>query len=142
MKNRSPASLGSGEPDGEPVLGEVEFRNVSFSYDEAIPVLRGIRLHAQPGETVALVGQTGAGKSTLVNLLTRFYEYERRRNPGRWPRAARHSEESAAQSRRNGHPGELPFQRNHSREPAPREDRMPPARRCSPRSRRPTPVNS
>ena len=66
-----------GKPvQGESVLGEVEFRNVSFSYDEAVPVLRGIRLHAQPGETVALVGQTGAGKSTLVNLLTRFYEYD------------------------------------------------------------------
>jgi ABC-type multidrug transport system fused ATPase/permease subunit len=58
------------------VMGEVEYRNVSFAYDEAAPVLRGIWLHAQPGETVALVGQTGAGKSTLVNLLTRFYEYD------------------------------------------------------------------
>ena len=64
------------QPECEPLLGEVEFRNVSFSYDEALPVLRGIRLHAQPGDTVALVGQTGAGKSTLVNLLTRFYEYD------------------------------------------------------------------
>ena len=60
----------------EPILGEVEFRNVSFSYDEALPVLRSICIHAQPGETIALVGQTGAGKSTLVNLLTRFYEYD------------------------------------------------------------------
>lgn len=58
------------------ILGEVEFRNVSFAYDEALTVLKGIRLHAQPGDTVALVGQTGAGKSTLVNLLTRFYEYD------------------------------------------------------------------
>ncbi|HEX4085110.1 MAG TPA: ABC transporter ATP-binding protein [Chthoniobacteraceae bacterium] len=71
-----PGDAGSDEPDGEPVIGEVEFRNVSFSYDEAIPVLRAIRLHAQPGDTIALVGHTGAGKSTLVNLLTRFYEYD------------------------------------------------------------------
>jgi ABC-type multidrug transport system fused ATPase/permease subunit len=71
-----PGEAGDDEHEGEPVLGEVEFRNVSFSYDEAIPVLRGIRLHAQPGDTIALVGQTGAGKSTLVNLLTRFYEYD------------------------------------------------------------------
>jgi ABC-type multidrug transport system fused ATPase/permease subunit len=71
-----PGESGENEPEGAPVLGEVEFRNVSFSYDEALPVLRGIRLHAHPGDTVALVGQTGAGKSTLVNLLTRFYEYD------------------------------------------------------------------
>jgi ABC-type multidrug transport system fused ATPase/permease subunit len=71
-----PGDAGKDEPDAGPVMGEVEFRNVSFSYDEALPVLRGIRLRAQPGETVALVGQTGAGKSTLVNLLTRFYEYD------------------------------------------------------------------
>ncbi len=71
-----PGQASADEPEAEPVLGEVEFRNVSFSYDEALPVLRGIRLHAHPGDTVALVGQTGAGKSTLVNLLTRFYEYD------------------------------------------------------------------
>jgi ABC-type multidrug transport system fused ATPase/permease subunit len=71
-----PGEAGADEPEGEPVLGEVEFRNVSFSYDEALPVLRAIRLHAHPGDTVALVGQTGAGKSTLVNLLTRFYEFD------------------------------------------------------------------
>jgi ATP-binding cassette subfamily B protein len=68
--------VGREEPDLGPVLGEVEFRNVGFAYDESLPVLKGIRLHALPGETVALVGQTGAGKSTLVNLLTRFYEYD------------------------------------------------------------------
>ncbi len=56
--------------------GEIEFRNVSFSYSREIPVLRDISLHAQPGETIALVGATGAGKSTLVNLLTRFYEFQ------------------------------------------------------------------
>jgi ABC-type multidrug transport system fused ATPase/permease subunit len=71
-----PGDAGGGESEAGQVLGEVEFRNVSFAYDEALPVLRGIRLHALPGDTVALVGQTGAGKSTLVNLLTRFYEYD------------------------------------------------------------------
>lgn len=67
---------GRDEADINPVFGEVEFRNVGFAYDESLPVLKGIRLHALPGETVALVGQTGAGKSTMVNLLTRFYEYD------------------------------------------------------------------
>jgi ABC-type multidrug transport system fused ATPase/permease subunit len=57
------------------LAGDVRFKNVSFAYDEAIPVLHNVSLHANPGEMVALVGATGAGKSTIVHLLTRFYEY-------------------------------------------------------------------
>jgi ATP-binding cassette, subfamily B, bacterial len=58
------------------IAGDVRFQKVSFSYDEAIPVLHEVTLHASCGETIALVGRTGAGKSTLVNMLTRFYEYD------------------------------------------------------------------
>jgi ABC-type multidrug transport system fused ATPase/permease subunit len=58
------------------VRGDVEFEDVSFSYTEDLPTLRHISLRAKHGETVALVGPTGAGKSTLVNLITRFYEYD------------------------------------------------------------------
>jgi ATP-binding cassette subfamily B protein len=58
------------------IEGDVRFVDVSFCYDEAVPVLHHVTLHAKPGETVALVGPTGAGKSTLVNLLTRFYEHD------------------------------------------------------------------
>ncbi len=58
------------------IRGEVTFSNVGFAYDEERPVLKNITLHAAAGQTVALVGPTGAGKSTLVNLITRFYEFE------------------------------------------------------------------
>lgn len=58
------------------VAGEVEFRNICFSYRPDVPVLRDVNLHARPGETVALVGETGAGKSTVVQMLPRFYEFD------------------------------------------------------------------
>src|ERR1700730_17616548 len=56
------------------VGGDIRYENVSFSYADGLPALRNISLHARPGETVALVGATGAGKSTLASLLPRFYE--------------------------------------------------------------------
>ncbi|MEM7034499.1 MAG: ABC transporter ATP-binding protein [Chloroflexota bacterium] len=56
------------------VQGKVTFQNVSFSYNPDEPVLRDVDLHVTPGHTVAIVGPTGAGKTTLVNLLGRFYE--------------------------------------------------------------------
>ncbi|PLR95388.1 ABC transporter ATP-binding protein [Bacillus sp. T33-2] len=58
-----------------PVLkGEVEFHNVSFSYEKDADTVTGLSFRARPGESVALVGPTGAGKSTIINLLSRFYE--------------------------------------------------------------------
>jgi ATP-binding cassette, subfamily B, multidrug efflux pump len=59
-----------------PLRGDVVFDNVSFAYQASAPVLKGITLHARPGETVALIGPTGAGKTTIINLLTRFYEID------------------------------------------------------------------
>jgi ABC-type multidrug transport system fused ATPase/permease subunit len=73
----TPAEPGRVEHDERAdVAGDVRFEDVSFAYSEDLPVLHHIHLHAKPGETVALVGHTGAGKSTLVHLLTRFYEFD------------------------------------------------------------------
>ena len=54
--------------------GRVEFRNVNFSYDGVTPVLRDVTVTAEAGQTVALVGATGSGKTTMVNLIARFYD--------------------------------------------------------------------
>lgn len=58
----------------ETLLGEIEFDHVDFYYEARKPVLQDFTLKVKPGETIALVGQTGGGKSTIVNLLCRFYE--------------------------------------------------------------------
>jgi ATP-binding cassette subfamily B multidrug efflux pump len=76
------ALLDADEQDPDPVAavhltgvsGRVEFCDVSFSYSPDVPLIEGLSLSVQPGETVAIVGPTGAGKTTLVNLLMRFYE--------------------------------------------------------------------
>jgi len=58
------------------VAGEVDFDHVTFAYVAGVPVLQDICLHARPGERIALVGHTGAGKTTIVNLLSRFYDID------------------------------------------------------------------
>ena len=58
------------------IQGDVIFDHVNFGYLKDVPVLKDINLHAKPGQTFALVGPTGAGKTTMVNLLTRFYEID------------------------------------------------------------------
>ena len=62
--------------DPAPVRGRVVFEDVHFSYDPDTPLITGLNVVAEPGQTVAIVGPTGAGKTTLVNLIMRFYELD------------------------------------------------------------------
>jgi ATP-binding cassette subfamily B protein len=73
-QDREPLDEGTYVPDG-PVRGDVDFKFVSFGYDPTQPVLSNINLKVRAGQAVALLGSTGSGKTTLVNLLPRFYEY-------------------------------------------------------------------
>ena len=63
-----------GQVQPEEVQGRVEFRHVSFSYDPKQPLIRDLSFTAEPGQTIAIVGPTGAGKTTIVNLLMGFYD--------------------------------------------------------------------
>jgi len=66
--------IDEGEKELSQTKGFIEFKNVHFGYLENEEVIKGISFHVNPGETVAIVGATGAGKSTIINLLNRFYE--------------------------------------------------------------------
>ena len=68
--------LAEGEKLKTPIKGKVEYINVKFNYGEGNETISDVDLNAAPGQTIALVGPTGAGKTTLINLLTRFYEYD------------------------------------------------------------------
>lgn len=56
------------------IKGQVDFNDVTFAYEEGVNILEHFNLHVTPGETIALVGSTGAGKTTVINMLTRFYD--------------------------------------------------------------------
>ena len=66
------------KPDGTLVLlqGDVRFEHVTFGYQEKHPILRDISLFAKPGQKIAFVGSTGAGKTTITNLINRFYDVQ------------------------------------------------------------------
>jgi ATP-binding cassette subfamily B protein len=57
-----------------PIKGQVEFDRATHAYEDGVPVLRDVSFTAQPGQTVAIVGPTGAGKTTIINLIPRFYD--------------------------------------------------------------------
>jgi ATP-binding cassette subfamily B protein len=65
---------GRGTGEARPIAGSVEFDDVRFGYDKSNPVIKGLSFHARPGEMIGLVGHSGAGKSTTINLIARFYE--------------------------------------------------------------------
>ncbi|HEX6198919.1 MAG TPA: ABC transporter transmembrane domain-containing protein, partial [Thermoanaerobaculia bacterium] len=69
-----PGAGPAADAEGRGVAGEIAFEGVSFAYLEGEPVLRDVSFRVAPGETLAIVGHTGAGKSTLANLLLRFYD--------------------------------------------------------------------
>ncbi|MCC7205980.1 MAG: ABC transporter ATP-binding protein [Anaerolineae bacterium] len=73
-QEREPLTDGTFEPKGS-VRGEIVFDDVSFEYDAEAQVLHNISFRAEPGQAIALLGSTGSGKTTLVNLLPRFYDY-------------------------------------------------------------------
>ncbi len=83
VSDGAPVSDGAAIADGAvleqkvPVHGDVRFDDVYFGYDEDRPVLKGISLYAKPGQKIALVGSTGAGKTTITNLINRFYEIDK-----------------------------------------------------------------
>ena len=66
------------QPDGSkvPLRGDVRFDHVTFGYDEGHPILKDISLFAKPGQKIAFVGSTGAGKTTITNLINRFYDVQ------------------------------------------------------------------
>ncbi|MCR4897197.1 MAG: ABC transporter ATP-binding protein/permease [Lachnospiraceae bacterium] len=67
-----------GEAVGEmpAIIGRVRFKDVGFAYEDGVPVLKDVNFDITPGETIALVGPTGAGKTTIVNLISRFYDVQ------------------------------------------------------------------
>jgi len=72
-----PKRLGSGGPSIRSPRGTVEFRNVWFAYNDEDWVLSGVSFDVQPGQSIAIVGHTGAGKTTITNLMTRFYDIQK-----------------------------------------------------------------
>jgi ATP-binding cassette, subfamily B, bacterial len=77
-QEREPIEKGQySPPPGTRVRGAIEFRSVGFEYEKDNHVLHDINFRAEPGQVIALLGPTGSGKTTLVNLLPRFYEYTR-----------------------------------------------------------------
>ncbi|MCM0599316.1 ABC transporter ATP-binding protein [Periweissella fabalis] len=76
LENQELAPAQVAHPHGEITQGKIEFKNVTFSYDGVHPILKNLSFTALPGQTIALVGHTGSGKSSTINALMRFYDFQ------------------------------------------------------------------
>ena len=106
------------KPDGSlvPLRGDVRFHDVTFGYEKGRPILQNISLYAKPGQKIAFVGSTGAGKTTITNLINRFYDIDAGSRHLRRHRRAGHRQGLAAAvagHRAAGHP---PVHRHHCRQ--------------------------
>ncbi len=115
--------------------GHVTFEHVDFAYDPAVPLIEDMNLDAKPGQTVAIVGPTGAGKTTLVNLLMRFYEIDAGPHHGRRYRHARPDARRAAQDVRHGAAGRVAVLRARSGRTSPTVSTASPKNVCWRRAR-------
>ena len=120
---QSPDATGAPAPEADR-HGEVRFEDVSFSYVADRPLIENLSLVAHPGQTVAIVGPTGAGKTTLVNLVERFYELDGRPDHAGRRRHRVDAARGAALADRDGAAGHLAVRRHD-----PREHRLRPPRR-------------
>ena len=72
--DEKPEVVNDPDPVVMPIKGQVDFKHVQFYYEEGKPVINDFSIHVEPGQTIALIGPTGCGKSTILNLLLRFYD--------------------------------------------------------------------
>ena len=115
-----------------PGTGRVEFEHVSFRYEPDQPLIEDLSLVAEPGQTVAIVGPTGAGKTTLVNLIMRFYELDAGRITLDGVDITAHARATTcAVADRHGAAGHLAVRRDDPREHRLRPTRTPPRSRSS-----------
>ena len=92
--------------EAKPFAEKIEFRDVDFAYADT-PVLKNINLTIEAGQMVALVGMSGVGKSTLVDLIPRFYDVDAGAINARWRRRARFDRALLARADRHRHPAHL-----------------------------------
>ncbi len=133
-QEREPLDTGDYRPTTAP-RGELAFENVGFEYEPGKPVLENISFLCKPGQVVALLGSTGSGKTTLVNLLPRFYDYTQGQHPAGWRRTEPLPAPLPAPAHRHRRAGTLPVLAHH-----PRKHhlwRWPRSTRCGSGSRRP-----